>query len=178
MGRPRGIVPLCLWPGLAQIYTGQWGRGIVLCASATALLNLALIGGWIWTELLPREVLIAVWSSVVALWLGTSAATFWGVRCRKWDNVDSDRGAEHRKALEHYLGRQWADTETCLQRMLGRNPDDCDALLHLATLYRRQGRLNDAAEALRACRRRDAQRKWAWEIGRESQRVVAGGSDV
>lgn len=172
MGRPRGIGPLCLWPGLTQIHSGQWARGILLCAATTVLVNASLVFGWIWTDLLPRQGLLALWSGAGVFWLGATGATLWGSRHRELSG-GGDLGAEHRQALEHYLARRWREAEECLGEILRRTPGDCAALLQLGTLYRRQGRSAEAAKVLHTCRSRDVQGKWAWELARESERLAS-----
>jgi tetratricopeptide (TPR) repeat protein len=141
-------------------------------------LNVALVAGWVWTELLPRGWLVALWSGVGLLWFGASAVTWWGAGSSPSACIDDDSGAEHRQALEHYLGGRCAEAELCWKRMLRQNPEDCDALMQLATLYHRQGRTAEAARALDACRRRDVRGKWNWEISRAALRVASGESEA
>jgi tetratricopeptide (TPR) repeat protein len=152
---------------------GRSWQGILLSAAAASLLSAAMLAGWIWTELLPRGGVVALWSGVGALWLGASATTLWGMRVRP-TTTRGDLEQSYREALEHYLGRRWTDAEDCLRQILRRSPEDCDALMQLASLYRRQGRGAESAKLLRACQRRDVAGKWNWEIARESQRRAVG----
>ena len=61
------------------------------------------------------------------------------------------------------------EAEARLRRLFRRHPRDVEALLLLATLKRRRGRLDEARQLLQQLARRDAAAQWHVEIRRERE---------
>ena len=47
------VVALTIWPGLAQIWSGQEALGLLLGVCFASAFNLAVVTRWIWTEVFP-----------------------------------------------------------------------------------------------------------------------------
>ncbi len=169
-GRFRVLV-LSLWPGLAQVLTGQEGLGLILAALFALALNLAIASRFVWTELFAPG-----WSALFAAmaagtWASTAGYTAWWC----WRCHPERHGAEidrlYRDAMGLYLKGRWAEASGLLERLLDRDEADADALMLLGTLYARAGRDELARRAFRQCRQHDEAGKWAWEVGRELARL-------
>ncbi|MBI3465152.1 MAG: hypothetical protein HY000_19170 [Planctomycetes bacterium] len=167
MGKWCRLSLLCLWPGLPQICAGKEWQGLLLAVAAGVLLNVAVVAGWIWTEWIPPRQVSALWIAVIVAWSGAATYAVWAWRGSGGRPLACRVDEVYRSALEHYLRRDWAQTDRCLRRLLYENPLDSDVLMQLAALERRRGRPEQAGRTLRRCRRVDSQRKWHWEIAQE-----------
>ena len=54
MPRRFRIVALSIWPGLAQIWSGQEILGLFLALFFASTLNLCIVSHWIWNEAFAR----------------------------------------------------------------------------------------------------------------------------
>ena len=75
-------------------------------------------------------------------------------------------------ALNAYLAGRWPEAEKVARAILKRNKRDPEVLLLLATLYRHQGRPEEAAEILDRLDRLETAEKWSYEIAVE-RRMLA-----
>ena len=75
------------------------------------------------------------------------------------------------QAQAEYLKGHWFEAETLLRRILRHCSRDADALLMLATLYRRTKRWDEARRQLDRLDRLDGSRKWRLEIAQERERL-------
>jgi cytochrome c-type biogenesis protein CcmH/NrfG len=76
------------------------------------------------------------------------------------------------KARDAYLARDWLAAETKLRTLLDLSPTDGEAQLLLGTLWRRVGRLDEAAAALQTLSRSDTGGPWQTAIARELERIA------
>jgi cytochrome c-type biogenesis protein CcmH/NrfG len=183
MPRRLPIVLLSVWPGLAQIWTGQEVLGLILATLFAATLNLAILSRFLWTEAFARG-LPAFFASLAALtWLAALGYTLWWLwRCHPARHREAIDGL-FREATESYLRGQWDDARRRLEQLLALDETDADALMQLATLYMRTGQADLARSTFRHCQELEGGTKWKWEIGRalaaldapptESARVAA-----
>ncbi len=155
---------LTLWPGLAQVWTGQEVLGLILAALFASAANAAILTHFVWTDAVPPA-----WPAFFALvasltWASALAYTVWWIwRChpeRHRDEIDS----LYRAALESYLQGRWNESRSRLEAILMRDENDVDALLQLATLYTRINQPDLARRTYRQCLDLDGGTKWRWEI--------------
>lgn len=158
-----------LWPGLPQLWLkGSWG-GLAVAVASTALLSLALLASFGWSELIGPGLLRAIWAVLVVLWVASAVLSLVGSR-RQGSRGQADlAGDTFEKALEHYLKGDWFQAERLLGDLLRSNSGDAEARLMLATLLRHTGRLEEAAAQLDRLATFDGAGKWEWEIRRERE---------
>jgi tetratricopeptide (TPR) repeat protein len=164
MPRRPWLALLSLWPGLAQVWTGQEVLGLILAALFAASANAAILSLFVWTDALP-----AAWPPFFALvaaltWAGALAYTlWWSLACHPEGHRD-EIDLLYRSALEAYLQARFDDARRLLESILARDEDDADALLQLATLYARTGRPDLARRTYRQCLDLPGGSKWRWEV--------------
>jgi tetratricopeptide (TPR) repeat protein len=158
------IILLSVWPGLAQIWSGQEVLGLFLAAMFALAANLAILARFVWTEAFPPGSVLFLVALAAGAWLATLAYTaWWTLRChpeRHREEID----ALHRSALELYLQRRWNEARGACERIVAMDENDADALMQLGRIHQRSGRLDHAREAFRQCLDLKAGQKWRWEI--------------
>jgi hypothetical protein len=162
----------CLWPGLPQLWShGSW-LGLAVALGAAAAFNVLLLVSFGWSELIGHSYRNISWAAFAAVWV---AAVVWSLRERR-RQVGLGRAEEGQDAfadaIEHYLKGDYYQAERLLDGLLRRNARDLDARLMLATLMRRTGRREKAAEQLDVLERLEGAEKWQLEIERERQRLA------
>jgi hypothetical protein len=165
-----------LWPGLPQLSgRGSWSA-LVVAVGAAALLNVALLATFVWTELLTPELRILYWLFLAAAW-GFSAGLSGWLRRREQSRTQAGvKGDIFGEALDHYLRGNWFEAERALSRLLRRNRRDVEARLMLATLLRHTRRWDEAARQLDVLVRLEDAGKWELEIRREAELLAAARS--
>ena len=165
-----------LWPGLPQLWLrGDWAA-LFLAVGFSALINLAVVATWGWTELLTWPLLSVAWAGVVLFWLVSLVS---GVaQIAALTRVSSPEVATDlfRAAQGEYLRGNWLEAELVLNELLDYDPQDVDAHLLLATVARRMGRYQEADQRLRHLETRVQAGKWRPEIARESQLLTLAAS--
>ncbi len=162
-------MPWCfyLWPGLPQMWLhGNWS-GLVIALGAAALLDVLLLISFGWTELIGESLRNILWPIFAVAWI---AAIVWSRRqCRRQVVVESLERKEDpfHEALDHYLKGDNYQAEQILEGLLRRNVRDLDARLMLATLLRRDKRLDEATEHLDILGCFEGGEKWELEIQQE-----------
>ncbi len=173
MPRRTWIGVLTVWPGLAQIWTGQEVLGLILAALFAAALNLAIVSRWIWIEAFAPG-----WRDVFAtmaalLWLASFAYTLWWVWLCHPQRFRQEIDRLFRDAMEAYLQGRWNDSRKRIERILAIDETDADALLHLGTLHLRLHQPALARRAFRQCLELEGGAKWRWEIEQALARLGA-----
>ena len=104
-----------LWPGLPQLWIrGNW-YSLAVVVAAAALLNLALLSSFGWSELIDRDLRTVLWGVLGVAWIGSTVVSVaWFHRQGTRDRSDSN-GDAFGEALEHYLKGNW------FQSSLGHN---------------------------------------------------------
>lgn len=158
-----------LWPGLPQLWLRADPSSLLLAAGFSALLNLAVIATWGWTELLTWPLLAVAWAGVVLFWLVSLVSAV--LQMPALMRVPSPKVAADlfRTAQGEYLRGNWFAAELVLNELLEHDSADVDALLMLATLTRRIGQPEEAGQRLRRLRLLGGAGKWQLEIARELQ---------
>jgi tetratricopeptide (TPR) repeat protein len=166
MPRRLSIALLSVWPGLAQIWTGQEALGLILATGFAASLNLAIISKYLWTEAFAAGLPGFFATLAVLTWLAAFSYTIWWLwRChpaRHKEAIDT----LFREACELYLQGKWDDSRKILERILALDDTDADALMQLGTLYQRTGQTEFARTTYKQCLELEAGAKWSWEISR------------
>ncbi len=164
MPRRLSIALLSVWPGFAQIWTGQEVLGLILAAMFAVMLNLAILSKFLWTEAFA-PVLPEFFAAAAALtWFAALGYTLWWLwRC----HPDRHRQAIDRlfrEAAEHYLRGEWNEARRRIESLLTMDETDADALMQLGTLLLRTGQVDQARKTFRQCLELEAGSKWKWEI--------------
>jgi hypothetical protein len=158
---------LYLWPGLPQMRLhGSWS-GLGLALGAGVLLDVLLLVSFGWTELIGEGLRNALWAIFVVAWI---AAIFWSRKqCRRQAVVHSLEAGEDSfgQAVDHYLKGDNYQAEQILESLLRRNVRDLDARLMLATVLRRDKRLDEATQHLDMLVHFEGAGKWELEIQEE-----------
>jgi thioredoxin-like negative regulator of GroEL len=142
--------------------------------SAALLLNVALVGTFLWCDWLGAGLNRAAWLLAGVVW-ATSAgyAAVSDIR-RPGERLSGSGSETFETAIHNYLGGNWFETERILAELLRRDQRDAEARLMLATLLRRRGRFDEATDQLDALERLEAAARWHWEIGREHELLQIG----
>jgi tetratricopeptide (TPR) repeat protein len=158
------IIVLSLWPGLAQIWSGQEALGLMLAAMFAVAVNLAILARFVWTEAFPTGAATFLSALAAVGWVATAGYTaWWTLRCHP-ERHREEIEVLHREALEAYLQRRWDDARCACERIVAMDENDADALMQLGRIHVRSGRPELARSALRQCLALDAGQKWRWEI--------------
>jgi tetratricopeptide (TPR) repeat protein len=171
MSRRYGIALLSVWPGLAQIWTGQELLGLLLAAFFAGTLNLAILTQTVWTELLT-PVLASFLAALAALtWILALVYTVWWLwRCHP-DRYQEQIESLFREAQEFYLQGRWNEARRRLEQVLARDDGDADALMQLGSLFVRTDQPALARRAFRQCLEQEGGAKWRWEIDHALRRL-------
>jgi tetratricopeptide (TPR) repeat protein len=168
-GMRRARWAIYLWPGLPQAWLrGSWS-GLVLALAAAGLVNLALLGSFGWSELIPPGWLGGLWLTLAAAWAAAAAVSFVDIRRRVSRQQAASAADDFERAQDYYLKGDWFQAQRLLGDLLRLAPGDPDARLMLATLMRHTGRLDEAAAQLDLLAQSEGARKWEWEIQRERE---------
>jgi hypothetical protein len=166
-----------LWPGLPQLAgRGSWAA-LAVAIGAAALLCVALLGTFVWTELLTANLRILYWLLLLAVWSGSAGLLAWMDHRRAGGTEPEGSQDLFRQSLDHYLQGNWLEAQQTLGRLLRGNCRDVEARLLLATLLRHTGRPAEAARQLDVLVRLDEARKWDWEIRHEMDLLAAARDD-
>ena len=160
---------LCLWPGLARL----WFRGdfsaLVTAIGFTLLLNLALVSTFLWTSWPSEGFPIVIWPIVAFIWIGSAIVTFWQLEqiVHPRHSAAESQDTLLIRAQTEYLKGNWSEVTSLINERLKREPRNVPARLLLATLFRRTGNLEKAAQQLDVLSRFDESCHWQFEIARE-----------
>lgn len=171
MPRRFRILALSVWPGLAQVWSGQEVLGLLLGLFFASSLNLAIVSRWIWTEAFAPG-----WSNFLATlalssWVMSFGYTVWWVMLCHPDRHRQEIERLFREAQEAYLQGRWLEAKTRIERILARDEGDADALMQLGTLYARTREPSLARRAFVQCLESSNGAKWGWEIQRALARL-------
>lgn len=150
----------------------------------TALVNTLLLASLVWREWLGGDALRIGFAVLAATWL----LAWWLTRTERLaacveTTVDGEpilaatngRQVEldgmFREAQARYLENDWVAAEQLLLKLLKQDARDVEARLMLATLWRHQGRREEALRQLDRLDRLEAADKWRLEIAAERQRL-------
>ena len=173
MPRRHWIAALSLWPGLAQIWSGQEVCGLILAALFAATLNLALVARFVWAEAFAPGVSGFFVVLAVGSWLLSFGYTLWWVcRCHPSGHKD-DIDLLFRAATESYLQGRYQEARGRFEQIVALDDTDADALMQLGTLFAKTEQAGLARRAFRQCLEREGGAKWRWEIRQTLTRLGA-----
>jgi tetratricopeptide (TPR) repeat protein len=164
MPRRFQILALSVWPGLAQIWSGQEVLGVLLALLFASTLNLAVVSRWIWTEAFPAGLGGFFAASAVAAWLASFGYTVWWVILCHPERHRAEIDKLFREAQEAYLQGRWALAKERIERILARDDSDADALMQLGSVYAKSQQPALARRAFLQCLESNGGAKWQWEI--------------
>jgi tetratricopeptide (TPR) repeat protein len=174
------------WPGLPALWHYGSVAGLFVALFFSILLAVVVLATAVWPNLLRMGPKAVVCFSVVCYWAFFVHQQIRSqLRLRKELRSKGDRKHLFRTAQTEYLKRNWDQAEEYLFQLLEVHPDDDDARLLLATMFRRVGRVQEASLELDSVERSTgsatgrlaAGRKWSWEI-REERRLLASPKNV
>jgi hypothetical protein len=170
MRRMRWIA--CLWPGLPQLWMyGSWS-GLAVAIAAAVGLDLLLLVGFGWSELIGHGLRSTLWVAFGVVWAVAAGWSAREYRRRAAAGTPDPQEDAFAEALDHYLKGDYYQAERVLEDLLRRNVRDLDARLMLATLLRHTGRLDEAVRQLDTLARFEGAGKWEQEI-LEERRLLA-----
>jgi hypothetical protein len=172
MTRLVRTVALSLWPGLAQIWSGQEILGILLGTFFAATLNLTVVGRWIWREALPAGWVQLFAALAGVTWLAGLSYTLWWASFRHPERHRIEIDRLFREAHEAYLQGRWGESRRRIEAILAMDQSDGDALMQLGALYVRTNQPTLARRTFRRCLESKQGAKWRWEIHRELSRLA------
>jgi hypothetical protein len=165
------IASLCLWPGVAQIWSGQEALGLILAALFASALNFAVVSRWIWTDAFARGLPDFFAALTVITWLASLTYTFWWIGFCHPERHRGEIEVLFREAHEAYLQGRSGEARRRIERILAMDEFDVDALMQLGTLYVRDRQVALARQTFRQCLEVQGGSKWRWEIERELARL-------
>ena len=171
MPRRVWIAGLSVWPGLAQIWSGQDVLGMILAVAFAATLNLALVSRFVWTEAFAPGWPGFFTALAVASWLSSLGYTLWWVWLCHPERHKVEIDKLYREANELYLQGRWNEARKRLEMILSRDETDADALMQLGTLFVKTEQPNLARRSFRQCLELEAGVKWRWEIQQSIARL-------
>ncbi|NOY30388.1 MAG: hypothetical protein GXP28_09500 [Planctomycetes bacterium] len=184
MGQTRKLHwTACLWPGLPLLWNqGSW-VGLAVAVGFTALANVLLLASLVFTEWLTSNVrltglgvLTVVW--LLAWWQSRGERVRGRVGVAEEESPEGEQPADEREewfreAQQRYLENDWVATEQLLLKLLKQDARDVESRLMLATLWRHQGRGEEALRQLDRLERLEAASTWKYEIEAEREAIVS-----
>ncbi len=173
-----------LWPGLPHLWLrGSWA-GLALAVGFAVLLNVTAVSTWVYPEWLAPRLKLACGGATLLVWIVALVETRGELRrlsqrreaesagtTPREEAVEQQRADEADRrfvdAQQNYLRGDWIGTERLLLELLRGRPEDVEARLLLATVWRRQNRRREAAGQLRKLDRMEAAGAWRMEIETE-----------
>ncbi len=151
----------------------------------TALANTLLLATLVYRDWMAANVQLTGYGLLVVIWL----LAWWESRAdRRQDLADSladghsetppvDKQEEKRdewfrEAQQCYLRGDWVAAEQKLLKLLKQDARDVESRLMLATLWRHQGRGEEALRQLARLERLEAASEWQYEIGAEREALT------
>jgi hypothetical protein len=166
-----------VWPGLPQLWRhGSW-FGLAAAVAFAVALNIALVNTLIWTEWFGPFWRAMAWMMAGGTWL---AGVAWTWRTGQSTNAlmdtneaagDSPSEDLFSAATREYLQGNWVAAREKLERLLAEDPNDVEARLLLATLYRRTHRAPEARAELERLTKMEKAVAWRFEIERELELI-------
>jgi len=156
-----------LWPGMPPAWDGGLWLGLAAAVGFAAAVEILLLTGWVWSEMVGRTVFGCLSLATGGGWLvGIVANRRWLARRA---TIAERNPAEDLfpAALAEYLQANWFAAEQKCRDLIRRRNDDVDARLLLATLLRHTDRRTEARTELDALAKLDGAAKWALEMTHE-----------
>jgi len=158
---------LWLVPGLAPLLVRPTWSAWIGSVLLSAIFQVALATTLLWPELVSPEIKNFLWLAVCAGWITGVVLSWRFVRTEEQRATQRELDDTYPQALHAYLRGDRALVESLLRNRLRRDPQDVEAALLLASVWRRQGRLPAARSLLSKLRKVERAAPWLFEIDRE-----------
>ena len=160
-----------LWPGLPQLWLhGRW-LGLAKAVGFAVLLNFVLIATYVQTDLVSKTYLIVAWISCGLIWSSAILLNDADASGSTASDLDNEKAEEFDRlfvsAQSEYLQGHFEEAENLFERLIWLRPDDLDARLYLATIFRHRGRIGHANRHLDLMGKFDHVTKWQFQIDDE-----------
>jgi len=134
--------------------------------------NATLFLCFFWEDFLSIFTRLTLGGGCLFAWIALNCVA--SAKLKKYERARSadGKGEAFLEAQTQYLRGNWFETECCLKAILKINPYDAEALLFLATLYRRLKRFAEAKRNLVALEKLDAANYWYYEIALEKEALA------
>ena len=152
----------------------------------TALVNVLLLATFVYRQWIPDDAISIGYGASVTVWLIAWWQSRWERRANLADAAgepipESPASVKKRKeqdklfreAQQRYLESDWLGAEQLLLRLLKADARDVEGRLMLVTLWRHQGRTQEALRQLDKLERLEAAQHWQQEIAAERKRLEA-----
>lgn len=159
---------LSLMPGLGQILTGRYWRGMVLFFSLLIFVDLALIilpCVWGYTQI--RDISLALLVSAGIVWLYNMVDILRIIWWRERRSFQEKKKPLFQEALALYLRNDLGGALKKFRQILGLDRDDSDALFYVGMVFKNQAKLKRARRYFTRCLLLDETEKWSWEVEQE-----------
>lgn len=161
-----------LWPGWPQLWFAGSGSGLAIAIGFAVLLDVGLLAGRMWTELLSPAAQTAIWLASATIWSVSAAVSWRWVAGLQFGQAQPGNDALFVQAREEYLKGNWFEAETVLGRLLDRNVLDIEARLLKANLLFHTARRREAIGELDRLTRMEGGDVWRMEIARLRMRLA------
>ena len=153
---------VCFWPGLKETWAGASWLAFAWCTGLALGCNLCLAGTFLWPTSLPPVVIPVAWFAVAMVWI---LGVWRELRCYSpaWASDTGDPGLFNLAQAEYLKGHGF-EAQELLVRSLEQSPEDVDARLLLASLFRRTRQWDSAQETLARLELSARADKWRLEI--------------
>lgn len=162
---------LSLWPGFVGVVRrGLWDQ-LALALLFGVFAQATLFVNFFWSDCPSGYLRASACVAFLIAWIFLGAVA--SGRLKRYEKsllFDAD-GALFLEAQTRYLRGEWFEAECALKSVLKKNPQDAEALLLLATLYRHIKRFSEARQTLAALEKLEAADYWAYEIGLEKKAI-------
>lgn len=163
------------WPGLPQLWLyGRWS-GLLKAIVFAAFFNFVLYATFVQNGLVPKSGLIGCWIGLGLIWTLAIFQNDWAVKEFAQDRSQKDNSEESNElfvmAQSEYLQGNMDEAENLFERIVWLEPEDLDARLYLATIYRHRGRLHQAARQLDVIEKQPEVSKWHFQIEDERRLI-------
>ena len=168
---PQPHAPM-FWPGYDGLARhGRWTFLFVALAFAL-ILDAFIVLNFYWTAYLTPMQRNGFLIVLAVAWLALSLIA--GAKRRAIETEQTADVTENKfsEATVQYLRGNWYETEHLLLGLLAKNPRDVEALMMLATLYRRTKRYAEAVGGLDKLQLLENSDRWFFEIEME-RRLIA-----
>ena len=145
----------------------------------TALANVLVASSLVWTEWLPVRTRLIGLATLAVVWVlaWLESRADWRRLAAEWSTGQSiadpaERSDQwFREAQGAYLAGDWVAAEKALLQLLQLNDRDAEARLMLATLWRHEGRPDDARRELDRLETYETAALWSEEIAAERKQL-------
>lgn len=166
----------CLWPGLLRLwYAGEFSSLLEAFAFA-ALLNLAILASFYRPDAVSPVWRASIWAAVGLFWLYGLWQGFRAAAPEERAESAPDQQDLFIRAQSEYLRGHWVEAQTLAEQLIECDPEDVEARLLLAAVYRRTRRIDLSRFQLRQAQDLQGAGRWRYEIGQEFAALERAGT--